>query len=123
MWKMIDGRLVHTTDTSRVKFRTNISQAILESLKKTAAEHNTHVNYLIETGMKAVLTEGFIVFDKKKRPKDRVQYKTTYDKELLESVKVFAKSNNLFINDVLEYCTQYIDVENSKNSNYKHRVE
>ena len=123
MWKIVDGRLVHTTDVSRVKFRTNVSRTILESLKVIAAENDTHVNYLLETGLKSVLIQGFISFDKKTRPKDRIQYKTTYDKELLESVKVFAKSNNLFVNDVLEYCVQYIDIENSKDSKYKHRVE
>lgn len=123
MWKIVDGRLVHTTDVSRVKFRTNVSRTILESLKVIAAENDTHVNYLLETGLKSVLKQGYISFDKKTRPKDRIQYKTTYDKELLESVKVFAKSNNLFVNDVLEYCVQYIDIENSKDSKYKHRVE
>lgn len=123
MWKMVDGRLVHTTDVSRTKFRTNISQSILDYLKTVAAENDTHVNYLIETGLKEVLTLGVISFDKKSRPKDRVQYKTTYDKELLESVRDLAISNNLFINDVIEYSVEYIDVENSKNSRYKHRVE
>jgi len=123
MWKMADGRLIHTTDVSRTKFRTNISQSILESLKITAAENDTHVNYLLETGLKVVLTLGAISFDKKSRPKDRIQYKTTYDRELLESVREFALINNLFINDVIEYSVQFVDAENSKASGYKHRVE
>jgi len=123
MWKMADGRLIHTTDVSRIKFRTNISQTILESLKITAAENDTHVNYLLETGLKVVLSLGAISFDKKSRPKDRIQYKTTYDRELLESVREFALNNNLFINDVIEYSVQFVDTENSKTSGYKHRVE
>ncbi|MCZ2258154.1 rRNA methyltransferase [Sporosarcina sp. G11-34] len=123
MWKLVDGKLIHTTDTSRVKFRTNISRAILKSLKEVATENSTHINYLLETGLKETLSLGAISFDKKSRPKDRIQYKTTYDRELLESVRSFAIRNNLFINDVIEYSVQFIDVESSKDSGYKHRVE
>ncbi|WP_438310481.1 rRNA methyltransferase [Sporosarcina sp. FA9] len=123
MWKLVNGKLIQTTDTSRVKFRTNISQSILESLKVIANENNTHVNYLIESGLKTILVQDIILFNKELRPTDRIQYKTTYDKELLNNVKEFAKKNNFFINDVIEYSVQFIDIENSKNSSYKHRVE
>ena len=34
MWKKVDGKLVHVTDESRVKFRTNISKAILDELRE-----------------------------------------------------------------------------------------
>lgn len=123
MWKLVDGRLIQTTDDSRVKFRTNISASILESLRVIAKENNTHVNYLIENGLKNVLTEGIITFDKELRPKDRIQYKTTYDKELLEGLKEFAKKHHLFMNDVIEYSVQYIDKENIKNNNHRYRIE
>lgn len=123
MWKLVDGRLIQTIDVSRIKFRTNISESILESLKVLAAENNTHVNYLIENGLKNVLTEGVISYNKETRPKDRIQYKTTYDKELLEGVKEFAKKNQLFMNDVIEYSVQYIDDENVKNNNHRYRTE
>ena len=33
MWKKANGRLIQTTDESRVKFRTNISQSILDQLQ------------------------------------------------------------------------------------------
>ena len=91
MWKLVDGRLIQTTEVSRVKFRTNISETILESLKETSKENNTHVNYLIEIGLKNVLIQGVVSFNKESRPKDRIQYKTTYDKELLDNIKEFAK--------------------------------
>ena len=123
MWKLVDGKLIHTTDVARTKFRTNISRAILTDLEAIANENDTHINYLLETGLKEVLTLGAISFDKKARPKDRIQYKTTYDRELLESVREFALNNNLFINDVIEYSVQFVDVENSKSKGYKHRVE
>ncbi|MGM0901023.1 MAG: rRNA methyltransferase [Bacillota bacterium] len=123
MWKKVDGRLVPTTDQSRVKFRTNVSKAILEKLETLANENNTHVNYLIESGLKEVLTQNTISFNKDLRPKDRIQYKTTYDKELLESLKQFAKKHELFSNDVIEYSVNYINLENIKNSDFRNRVE
>lgn len=107
-WKFKDGKLVHTNNT-RISFRTNISQSILESLKQIAEEKNTHVNYLLEDGLKKLLTHEKIVVCKELRPKDRIQYKTTYDQDLLIKVKAFAKKNHLFINDVIEYSVRFID--------------
>jgi hypothetical protein len=123
MWKLLNGRLIHMTDESRVKFRTNISQSVIESLKKLAADNDTHVNYLIESGLKAVLADGNITFNKHMRPNDRIQYKTTYDKELLIQLKEFAKNHNLYINDVIEFSIQHIDIKQSKDMSYRYRVE
>ena len=123
MWKSVNGSLVHTTDVSRVKFRTNISKAILEELSNLAAEHNTHVNYLIETGLEEVLSKGVITYNKALRPKDRTQYKTTYDKDLLENVKEFAKEHKLKINDVIEYSVEFVNIDKSKKRDHKHRTE
>lgn len=123
MWKKVNGRLIQTTDESRIKFRTNISKSILDQLNNLAMENNTHVNYLIESGLQNVLSQGVIILNKETRPKDRVQYKTTYDQELLENVKEFAKIHKLFINDVIEHSVNFIDMKHIKNSSYKHRVE
>ncbi|KKK37725.1 rRNA methyltransferase [Mesobacillus campisalis] len=123
MWKKMNGRLVAVTDDSRVKFRTNISKSLLNELQKVADEYDTRINYLLETGLQNILEQGVITFNKEARPKDRVQYKTTYDQELLEEVKKFAKNNQLFINDVIEYSTNFIDVDMAKKEGYKHRVE
>ncbi|WP_096154509.1 MULTISPECIES: rRNA methyltransferase [Bacillus] len=123
MWKLVNGRLIQTTDNSRVKFRTNISKNIIDHLNKLAIEHDTYSNYLLETGLKEVLSQGVISYNKDLRPKDRIQYKTTYDKELLKEVKEFAKKNNLFINDIIEYSVSYIDFVNVKNRSHKNRTE
>ena len=123
MWKLENGKLIQTTDVSRVKFRTNISESALNELKTMAKENKTHVNYLIENGLKNVLDQGYIMFNKETRPNDRIQYKTTYDKELLEGLREFAKKNNLFMNDIIEYSVQFIDIEHVKNNNYRYRIE
>ncbi|WP_303965293.1 rRNA methyltransferase [Sporosarcina ureae] len=123
MWKLVSGRMIQTTDESRVKFRTNISQEILEKLEELSERHNTHSNYLLENGLWNVLAAGVIEYDKNLRPADRIQYKTTYDKELLESVKEFAKDHKLFINDVIEYSVGYIDFKDIKTKEYKNRLE
>ena len=123
MWKNVNGKLIQTSDTPRVKFRTNISKSILEQLSELAEQHDTYVNYLLETGLENLLSEGVITYNKETRPKDRVQYKTTYDKELLDSVKEFAKEHKLFINDVIEYSVNLIDIDKSKDKDYKNRIE
>lgn len=123
LWIKKGGKLVHVTDESRVKFRTNISKSLLDELTVLAKEHRTYVNYLLENGIENLLDENEIAYDKKSRPKDRVQYKTTYDKELLEDLKEFAKEHRLYINDVIEYSVQFIDFSTIKKASYKHRIE
>ncbi|MBM7634184.1 rRNA methyltransferase [Geomicrobium sediminis] len=123
MWIKGHGRLIHTTDASRVKFRTNISQSTLNQLNTLATRYDTYQNYLLESGLQTVLEQGVITFDKESRPNDRVQYKTTYDKDLLQKVMDFAKEQKLYVNDVLEYSVQYIDYNSLKNKGHKHRVE
>jgi hypothetical protein len=92
-----------------------VSKSILDQLNALAIENNVHVNYLIENGLQTVLSQGIITFNKESRPKDRMQYKTTYDKDLLENVKDFAKNHHLFINDVIEYSVKFIDIEKTNN--------
>ena len=74
------------------------------------------VNYLIENGLQTVLALEVITYNKDSRPKDRIQYKTTYDKKLLDLVKEFAKRHHLFINDVIEYSVKYINIIEENNS-------
>lgn len=123
MWKIINDKLINVKDESRVKFRTNISKSLLLSLNEFAANNNTYPNYLLETGLRKVLEDGTIQFNKETRPKDRVQFKTTYDKDLLQTVKQFAKDHDLFINDVIEYSIRFIDLNNVKDQNYRNRIE
>ncbi|PIC88155.1 rRNA methyltransferase [Sporosarcina sp. P20a] len=123
MWKLVNGKMIQTTDETRIKFRTNISQEILEQLEELSEEHDTYSNYLLENGLWNVLAAGVIEYDKNLRPTDRIQYKTTYDKELLESVKQLAKEHKLFINDVIEYSVGHIDVKHIKTKDHKNRLE
>lgn len=123
MWKNINGRLIQMTDETRVKFRTTISKSVLDQLANLAAANNTHVNYILESGLQEVLNGKMITFNKKNRPKDRVHYKTTYNKELLEQVKSFAKEHDLFINDVIEYSMNFINMEKVKKEGHRYRIE
>ncbi|WP_342541591.1 LAGLIDADG family homing endonuclease [Paenisporosarcina sp. FSL H8-0542] len=59
MWKIVDGKIIHTPNTNRVSFRTNISKSVLDALK-----HDTNVNHLIENGLKNVLVQDKITLDK-----------------------------------------------------------
>ena len=80
MWKIVDGKIVRTPNSTRISFRTNISKSLLDSLKALADQHNTHVNHLIEKGLKNLLSQTDIKLKNIIKPSDRVQYKTTYDK-------------------------------------------
>lgn len=124
MWKMVNGRLEQTLDDSRIEFRTTISKALIKELDDLAKANNTHINYLLETGFINLLdSDEQIDFNKKARPKDRSHYKTTYDKELLEEIKLIAEENKIFINDVIEYSMKFIDVNESKKKDYRYRIE
>lgn len=123
MWKKTKDGLIEVTDVTRIPFRTNISRLLVEKLQLMAKDNNTHVNYLIENGLENLLTEGVISFNKDLRPKDRIQFKTTYDETLLNQLKEFAKQHKLYINDVIEYSIDFIDINNIKTQEYRHRIE
>ncbi len=94
MWKNINGKLIHTTDSFRINFRTNISMKILDRLEQLAAENDTYVNYLLEQGLQTVINNDFIDYNKIFRPKDRVQFQSTFDKEVLKQLRLFAEKKN-----------------------------
>ncbi|WP_342469382.1 rRNA methyltransferase [Ureibacillus sp. FSL K6-3587] len=123
MWKLVNGKLLQTIDSSRIKYKTRISKALLDDLKIMADKNNTYVGYLLENGFENILKENAITFDKKNRPKDRVEFRTTCDKELLERLKKFAKDHQLNLNDVIEASVAYINTNDVKQESWRYRVE
>jgi hypothetical protein len=116
LWEIVDGKIVRTPNSTRISFRTNISKSLLDSLKVLAYQHNTHVNHLFESGLKNLLSQKDFTFIKLIKPTDRVQYKTTYDLQLLNDLKVAAKHHKLNMNDLIEHSVQFIDLHNIKRS-------
>lgn len=123
MWKIHNGKLIQTTDESRVRYKTRISAAIVEQLKQLAVEHNTHISYLLENGYSNLLAAGVMTFDKKNRPKDRIEFRTTCDKELLQCLKDFAKAKDFNLNDCIEASIAYINVHDVKHASWRYRIE
>lgn len=123
MWKIINHKLVQTTDESRIRYKTRISAALIEQLKEMAAEHDTHIGYLLESGFLNLLQTGMNTYNKKNRPKDRIEFRTTCDAELLAQLKNFAKSQQLNLNDVIEESVKYIQIDQVKNASWRYRVE
>ncbi|MEG0472367.1 MAG: rRNA methyltransferase [Solibacillus sp.] len=123
MWKVINHKLVQTTDESRTRYKTRISAALIEQLKQLAAEHNTHIGYLLENGYLNLLQNETISYNKKNRPKDRVEFRTTCDEQLLVHLKDFAKHQQLNLNDVIEESVKYIQFNQVKNASWRYRVE
>ena len=122
MWKLINGKLVQSVDESRSEYKTRISAALIQQLKLQAKESNTHIGYLLESGFENILNEDAIIFDKKNRPKDRVDFRTTCDKDMLNKLKIFAKKNTLNLNDVIEASVAYIDKSKVKNADWRYRT-
>ncbi|MGN7479260.1 rRNA methyltransferase [Solibacillus silvestris] len=123
MWKLHNGKLTQTTDVSRIRYKTRMSAAILSNLKQLADKHNTHIGYLLENGYSNLIKSGSIAYNKKNRPKDRIEFRTTCDQELLLSLKDFAKMHSLNLNDVIEASVAYINYEDIKRANWRYRVE
>ncbi|MEK4129853.1 rRNA methyltransferase [Solibacillus sp. FSL W8-0474] len=123
MWKLHNGKLIQTTDETRVRYKTRISAEILNNLKQLAEKYDTHIGYLLENGYSNLIETGTVVFNKQNRPKDRTEFRTTCDKELLESLKNFAKAHELNLNDVIEASVAYINFEDVKHSHWRYRVE
>ncbi|CAM5224025.1 LAGLIDADG DNA endonuclease family protein OS=Ureibacillus acetophenoni OX=614649 GN=SAMN05877842_103170 PE=4 SV=1 [Ureibacillus acetophenoni] len=123
MWKLYNGKLIHTKDDTRVRYKTRISKAMIDELNIMANEHNTHIGYLLESGFENILKEKDIFYDKKKRPKDRVEFRTTCDKEIIEKLRNFAKDNKLNLNDVIEASISYIQIDKVKNADHRYRIE
>ena len=123
MWIHTGEKLLNATDPTRVKFRTNISKAILDDLRLMADQNHTHVNYLIEVGLETMLADGVLAYSKDLRPTDRVQYKTTYDKDLLAATREFAAQNGVFVNNLIEHSASLIDPSKCKDKPHRARVE
>ncbi|MDI7741780.1 rRNA methyltransferase [Lysinibacillus fusiformis] len=123
MWKLVNGKLMQTIDDTRAEYKTRISKTLITKLKQLADEHNTHVGYLLENGFEKILNENYINFDKKNRPKDRVDFRTTCNKETLESLKIFAKENKLNLNDVIEASSALISIDEVKDGKWRYRIE
>lgn len=123
MWKLSNGRLIQTTDDSRIRYKTRISAAMVEQLKQLAEEHDTFIGYLLENGYTNLLEKAVITYNKKNRPKDRVEFRTTCDKELLQRMKEFAELHQLNLNDCIEASIAHINIVEVKNANWRYRVE
>ncbi|MFJ8235880.1 rRNA methyltransferase [Ureibacillus sp. NPDC094379] len=123
MWKLVNGKLKQIVDETRSEYKTRISKSMLDELKKLAEEHNTNVGYILETGFQNIIKDNVVVFDKKNRPKDRVEFRTTCNKEILENLRLLAKANKLNLNDVIEASIPMIDVKGVKKDNWRHRIE
>ncbi|QUG41775.1 rRNA methyltransferase [Psychrobacillus sp. INOP01] len=123
MWKVVNGKLIQTVDETRTEYKTRISASLIKKLKIMAEQSNSHISYLLENGFKNILSESAITYDKKNRPKDRVEFRTTCDKDTLASLRLLAKNNKLNLNDVIEASIPYIDQNNVKHANWRYRIE
>ncbi|WP_394188029.1 LAGLIDADG family homing endonuclease [Paenisporosarcina quisquiliarum] len=118
-WRIIGNKIVHVSNSNRISFRTNVSRSILEEIKNLALKQNTKVNHLIENGLTNMLLQDELPLNQITKSMDRIQYKTTYDKELLLTLKAFAKERDLYINELIELSIHFIDIKKSRGDSNK----
>lgn len=123
MWKKANGRLIQTTDNSITRFKTYISQEQLTHLGSLAADYNTHISYLLENGLKNLILESDFIFNKRKRLRDKVEFRTTCNKKILLQAKKFAKTHNLNLTDVIQASVSYINISEVKSKDWRYRIE
>ena len=103
-----NGKMNQVVDkSSRTEYKMRISKAILVDLKRLAAQNKTYVCSLLENGFKNLLRKEDIQFHVN-RPKDRVEFRTTCDTNILMQIRKFAKDHNMRLNDVIEESTTHI---------------
>ncbi|KGP93002.1 rRNA methyltransferase [Pontibacillus chungwhensis BH030062] len=92
----------YKSTSNRVKFRTNVSKELLDSVRHEAKKKGKYGNYIIEEALKSIFDHADIELLEKSNPQDRIQYKTTYDKNLLEHAKIMAKQLDMRVNELIE---------------------
>ncbi|WP_052342601.1 LAGLIDADG family homing endonuclease [Bacillus sp. EB01] len=107
--------------TMRVKFRTTISSEVLERLNIVAKENKTYINYLLETGIKQILDNPGILVTTNKH-NDRILFKTSYNRDLLDKAKAYAKTHSINMNDLLEQAADLIKIEEALKEGNRHRT-
>lgn len=123
MWKIHNGKLIQTTDESRIRYKTRMSAAIINSLKQLAEKYDTHIGYLLENGYSNLIESGTIVYDKKTGLKTASNFGRHAIRNYWIAWKEFAKDHNPNLNDVIEASVAYINYEDVKHANWRYRVE
>lgn len=123
MWKRVNGHLIHITDPSRVKYKTYISRKQLDYLRHLEEVYDTHVSYLLENGIKNAATNVDFSFLKKDRLRDKIEFRTTCDKEILEQGRSLAKKHGLNFTDVIQASIEHIDLTEVKSKDWRYRIE
>ncbi|WP_172797495.1 LAGLIDADG family homing endonuclease [Bacillus sp. FJAT-27445] len=107
--------------SKRVKFRTTVSSGILAKLEEIAKQNNTYTNYLLESGMNNLMNGKDLNLIKNKCS-DRVHYKSTFDRELLDQARAFAQTYGIHMSDIIEYAAEFIDVTVAVREGRSHRI-
>lgn len=123
MWKKGNGRLIPTTDPTRKKFKTYINSKQLNYLSELAEQHDTHISYLLENGLNNLINDNSFHFDKKQRLRDKIEFRTTCNKETLEIVKNIAKKHKINFTDIIQAAVGYIEPTKVKKKNWRYRIE
>lgn len=107
-WIIENNEIIHVNN-NRKSIKTYVSNTLINELRDVANANNTKINYLIEPIINQLINTSIKIKSEQMKPKDRVEFRTTFDKELVERMKLYKNANNMKLNEIIEYgMNQYL---------------
>lgn len=104
-WKIENSSIVHVSN-GRKNLKTYISKSLIDILKVESKVRNTKVNYLVEPLLFQIIESGVKVKLRNAKRNDRIEFRTTFDENLLSKMKEYGKLNNINLNTIIEYAME-----------------
>lgn len=122
MWVLHNGKLIHSKDQLRHRYKTRLRPEVLEQLKEFAKDNDTEIGYLIENGIENLLQD--LTYTVIKQPRcAKQEFRTTMDSDLFQRLSDRAKQLKIPINQIIEVAINYIDLDHVKNKSHRYRIE
>lgn len=107
----ISDEMIKVVDNNRTVFKTYINKNTLDELKEMAKRENTHISSILENGLESLVNDKYFTFNKSDRIRDKVEFRTTCDKEILNRAKEVAKLYKLNFTDIIQASISYIGLK------------
>lgn len=101
-WQILNDRIKHIPKNNKINLKTNINKGILASIKEIATNQKMHINQLLIPEIKRIMGTEAAKLNTKRNSKDNVEFRTTFEKTLLEGMKTFASENKISLSVLIE---------------------
>ncbi|MEK4229532.1 rRNA methyltransferase [Solibacillus sp. FSL H8-0538] len=122
MWVLHNGKLIHSKDQQRHRYKTRLKPEVLEHLKEFAKDNDTEIGYVIENGIENLLQDH--TFTGIKQPRcAKQEFRTTMDADLFQRLSNRSKELSIPMNQMIEAAINHIDMESIKSKKHRYRIE